>query len=320
MDKWKSKFQNDIISMLDYYEALGYKRFSHEKTLLKFDNYCADNFPKSSKLSEKIVISWLESENTNLSQKAGSIRIFGKYLVALGKDAYVLYEKYSTSKIKSKPYIFTDEELKHLFHSIDKMKATKTEPFIHEILPVIFRLIYTCGLRPNEGRQLKTENVNLKTGEIFITNTKGKKDRIVVTSDDMRRLLKFYMARREIFGGDNDYLFPSFSNEIFTSNQINNYFKKAFSNAFPDISKEELPSIRTYDLRHRFASAVLNRWLDNKENLASKLPYLRAYMGHKSLSETSYYIHLLPENLLKSTGIDWQAFEGIIPEVSLWEE
>ncbi len=264
------------------------------------------------------MFSWLESESTNLSQKSSSIRLLGKYQLAIGKKSYVLYEKYVSSKISSKPYIFTDDELRNLFTSIDKTTSTKTEPFIDEILPVLFRLIYTCGLRPNECRELKVENINLKTGEIFIANTKGKKDRIVVMSNDMLKLLKAYCLKREIFAKGNKYLFPSFTNELFTSNQIDTYFKKAFSKAYINVSKDELPTIRTYDLRHRFASTVLNRWLDNKENLASKLPYLRSYMGHNSLSETSYYIHLLPENLLKSSGIDWKAFEEIIPEVSLW--
>ena len=44
-------------------------------------------------------------------------------------------------------------------------------------------------------------------------------------------------------------------------------------------------------LRHRFASAALSRWLDSGENLFNRLPYLRAYMGHKELSATVYDIH-----------------------------
>jgi hypothetical protein len=45
------------------------------------------------------------------------------------------------------------------------------------------------------------------------------------------------------------------------------------------------------------------------------LPFLRSYMGHDKLSETAYYIHILPENLIKSPGIDWDALNAILPEV-----
>jgi len=43
-------------------------------------------------------------------------------------------------------------------------------------------------------------------------------------------------------------------------------------------------------------------------------------MGHKKLSATAYYIHLLPENLAKSAGIDWDSMRGMLPEVELWVE
>ena len=84
--------------------------------------------------------------------------------------------------------------------------------------------------------------------------------------------------------------------------------------------RDELPRIRVYDLRHRFASAALMRWIDSGKDLYSRLPYLQSYMGHNRLASTAYYIHLLPENLVRSAGIDWDMLEAIIPEVELWED
>jgi integrase len=88
--------------------------------------------------------------------------------------------------------------------------------------------------------------------------------------------------------------------------------------ANPNMHTDDLPHVRVYNLRHRFASAVLNRWLDEGRDLYAMLPYLRAYMGHGTLSETAYYIHILPENLRKSPGIDWRVFDEMIPEVEEW--
>ena len=39
--------------------------------------------------------------------------------------------------------------------------------------------------------------------------------------------------------------------------------------------------------------------------------YLSTYMGHVSLEETLYYIHLLPERLKSSPGIDWKMLNDI---------
>jgi hypothetical protein len=38
-------------------------------------------------------------------------------------------------------------------------------------------------------------------------------------------------------------------------------------------------------------------------------------MGHHSLNETAYYIHILPENLTKSSAVDWGKFNAMFPEV-----
>ena len=41
------------------------------------------------------------------------------------------------------------------------------------------------------------------------------------------------------------------------------------------------------------------------------LPYLSAYMGHSELTSTLYYVHLLPENLRRSKGVDWDRLSRI---------
>jgi integrase len=182
---------------------------------------------------------------------------------------------------------------------------------------VLFRLIYTCGLRPNEGRNIELANVNLDTGELLITNTKRAKERIAVMSDDMLNMCRAYNAARNIFGGNSIYFFPANNGETFTGNQIAGMLGKAWLRAVCSSENPVSQSIRVYDLRHQFASMRLNRWLDEGRDLMAMLPYLRAYMGHSTLSETAYYIHILPENLVKTSAIDWAAFNSLLPEVSV---
>ena len=115
-------------------------------------------------------------------------------------------------------------------------------------------------------------------------------------------------------------IFPDRNGNPYSSPWMQNKFKAFFAAANPGVDPDMLPPVRIYDLRHRFASAALSRWLDSGENLFNRLPYLRAYMGHKELSATVYYIHLLPENLVKSAGIEWDSLRRMIPEVELWDE
>lgn len=45
------------------------------------------------------------------------------------------------------------------------------------------------------------------------------------------------------------------------------------------------------------------------------LPYLSAYMGHAQLSDTYYYIHLVPGQFEIMSGIDLSRYEVLLPEV-----
>ena len=158
------------------------------------------------------------------------------------------------------------------------------------------------------------ENIHLETGEILITHTKRNKERIVVMSDDMLIFARKYEQRRRLFCCENPYFFPSANGGALTTETLYSAFNRAWSHA--ELAGKYPGKVRVYDLRHRFASACLNRWLNNGENLMAMLPFLREYMGHGSLSETAYYIHILPENIIKSSAIDWDKFNAMFPEVT----
>jgi integrase len=317
MNVFISVFAPKLEAMLDYREARGFKRETYLPHLIKFDRYCNDRLCETSDLTSEVVYGWLESESErDIYAKATAIRLFGKYLCAVHENAYILPEKVTPQTKSKAPYIFTDDEMTALFSSIDKLKGTRNEPYFSEIAPVLFRLTYTCGLRPNESREILCDNVNLKSGEILVTNTKRSKERIAVMSDDMRSMCREYDMRRKIFGGVNPYMFPSASGGALTSAMIGAAFNKAWKEAGRTLGNLLPKNTRVYDLRHRFASACLNRWLDEGENLTAMLPYLRTYMGHDTMNETAYYIHILPENLVKSCAVDWSAFNAMFPEVT----
>jgi len=320
VSKFVSGLAPALNALLDYREALGFSRESYMSSLINLDYYYAEHYPGEDTVSKESAFGWLRREmektRSNINAKATTVRMIGKYLTAIGRDAYVLPEGIVAQKTEPTPYIFTDAELTALFDAADSLLERGSDDAL--IAPVLFRMIYTCGLRPNEGRELERANINFDSGEILITKTKRKKERLVVMSDDMLALCQKYDERQKTHGGTSAFFFPNQDADAYTEQRTDRLFKKCWAMANPSISPGELPSVRVYDLRHRFASAVLNRWLDEKRDLYAMIPYLRAYMGHKNITETAYYIHILPENLVKSAGIDWAALESLIPEVSVW--
>ena len=325
MIEYKSCFAKSMQDMVDYRVSLGYIAASYENRLKRLDTFIAENYPSEATLTKQMVLHYVSQQDSDKASvrqnKALIIRLFAEYLISTGKDAYVLPRNYiSNSKSSFSPHIFTDRELTDLFHMVDHLP--ETEDILRRCTAaVLLRLIYTCGLRPGEGLRLKRKNVNLDTGEILITETKLKKERVVVMHDDMNRLMRKYAMQVALAGREqSSYFFPDSELEAYTTAWLENILKTCYKNTGPKISSEHLPRVRVYDLRHRFASATLCRWLDEGKNLYNMLPYLRTYMGHSSLSQTAYYIHILPENLLKSCSIDWSKLDNIIPEDDIWDE
>ena len=86
-------------------------------------------------------------------------------------------------------------------------------------------------------------------------------------SDEMNSLAKSYAAVRDAAFPESEFFFPSPFGGPYSAGWMQGKFKRFFALSKPDVPKDLLPSVRVYDLRHRFATAVLNRWLDEKKSL-----------------------------------------------------
>lgn len=308
---------------IDFMVSVGYKQVSYLRHCKQLDTFFLSNNSNENELTQELVLNWLtRGENEPLKRfnaRIGFIRKLAKYLNAAGYKAYVVPQNFSNpGSAPRRPYLLTDKELGEFFHEVDMV--TSDDPFIPLLLSTAFRLIYTCGLRPNELRNLYWENVDIISGTIKIVNTKYHRERFIAMSDDMKKLLVSYITIRDVAYPESKYLFPDKQGNMYPSSWYQDWYKKFFALIKPDCPKEELPYVRVYDLRHRFASAVLHKWLDKGENIQNKLPYLQSYMGHKNIASTAYYVHLLPENLLKASGVEWETFKKMMPEVPEWED
>lgn len=321
---FESNFSGNILSMLNFRKSMGLSTETYIQKFKTFDRYCCEYFPIEKELTEKVVLGWLRTDISGvnvLNHRASFIRMFGKYLASIGENAYILPDKFIHPQRQYTPYILLDDELRRLFAVIDGYPQNwRLDPLQPALFSTIFRLIYTCGLRPGEARTLRCENVNLNTGEIVIKETKKHKDRVVVMSDDMIALMKSYSYLRDSIHPQSSYFFPSKKGVPYEVKMLDWHFKNFIKQLYSDLNENEIPNIRIYDLRHRFATAVMIKWINEKRDLYSALPYLSAYMGHAHFSATAYYIHLLPDNLKESDAINWKAMGEIVPEVIPWKE
>ena len=124
-----------------------------------------------------------------------------------------------------------------------------------------------------------------------------------VYSEDMRNLCSIFDSLQD----RNRYYFFEFNGKPILTSWIWNNLRKTIR----DNGLENLYNFRPYDFRHLFASRTIMKWIDNKQDVMKLLPYLSVYMGHSDIKYTMYYVHLLPERLKKTSGIDWTIFNQI---------
>lgn len=309
MKGFQSQFKDKLHEYVAFRESLGFS-YSHHRYLLLFDEYCHTFYPNEVDLTRQLVHGWLKSEIKSggkaISNKQAAIRSFAKYL---GGDAYVLAESFCKDVRSFHPNLLTDSELAAFFSAADRLKKPR-DPFFAETAGVLLRLLYTCGLRPTEVRNIKRSHIDFDTGEIFISKSKLSKDRIVVASNDMLALLKEYDGRRSSLCETTEEFFIHTNGNPITKEQLVDLVCRCWKDANPDVEPSLLPRLRPYDLRHQFASNVLHNWLDEGKNLYAQMPYLRAYMGHEDFRDTLYYVHILPERLLASANVNWEQIES----------
>ena len=170
-DTFVSGFAPDLESMIALKRALGYSENTYLERAKSFDRHCFEVYPGQQELTQAIVLSWLKPEPRKSPQtihgKAAFVRALGKYQKSIGKAAYILPDRFTAGGTVFIPYLFGDDELAALFHEIDCYQYPR-DPFRPHLLRTYFRMTYTCGLRPNEGRHLKRNEVDLNSGEVRI--------------------------------------------------------------------------------------------------------------------------------------------------------
>jgi len=317
MYKFKSAFAIEIEAMLKYRQAFGHGTDFLRNHLVSFDAFTAGHMPDENEITRYLVVAYMDNQcscNTKgLREKLFALRTLAKYVNSTGGTAFVPPMSIIPRQRKYSPYVFTDEELTMLFEAMDEMRQGHWDPMVVKCAPVLFRLIYTCGLRPREGYWLKTQNVDFKTGEIRIEKSKKNKDRLVVMSEDMKALMLRYKDFLDKQFPGSEYLFVNRRGERCCVVSLRKFFWASWVRALKTKGVKKAPHVRVYDLRHRFASCVLSKWANKGDDVFAKLPFLRAYMGHSTLDSTLYYVHILPAHLTKSQSFDWQKINQIIP-------
>lgn len=182
-------------------------------------------------------------------------------------------EIYHIREPQKLPLVMSADEIKRLLAVASSLKTR-----------VLLSLGYGCGLRAREIVRLKVKHIDSAQKIIRIEQSKGRKDRNVMLSDEMLGLLRqWWKARPRHDAGippQERWLFPSrkSASKPITTRHLNRLFHEAADAA--GIRKH----VTLHSLRHSFATHLLEH--------DTHIRKIQLLLGHEKLETTARYLHV----------------------------
>jgi integrase len=314
-----------------YIEALilrkrqeGFQYITDEYHLKHFDAFCQNKNLAEPIITRELAMAWgviRDTEGkTHCSRRITSMRQLALYMQSQGMEAYIPTNFYMKSN--NVAHVLSDEEIAEFFAAADSYHPKSSSvAFIRLSLEyrILFRVIYCCGLRISEARKLKNSDIDFCDGSIRISQSKGRKDRIVYLAPDLLELCKEYNdILNSIYHITSPWFFPARNPELILSVcSIGLKFRQFWAKTPYAENCDRSPTV--HSLRYSFVVKRMNLWMEEGLSLNSMMPYLSKYLGHCSPDDTFYYYHQI-EAAFKIIRSKDKLSPKIIPEVSVYEE
>jgi len=233
-------------------------RFFHEKPISDISNEDIIVFNNEYILENKFSASFQ-------NQVINSIKLFFRTIENTRIEAELIHRP---KRPKLLPNILSKEEVKSIICSPINLKHR-----------TMLSLIYACGLRRSELLNLKITRVDSKRKLLIISQSKGRKDRVIPLSSKTIELLReYYIAYKP-----KEFLFEGQSGGQYSEKSLESVLKNAVSKA-----KIKKP-VSLHWLRHSYATHLLEAGTD--------LRYIQEILGHTSSKTTEIYTHVSTKNI-----------------------
>lgn len=195
------------------------------------------------------------------------------------------------------PFIYSKEDIAILMSSARSLKSP--DGLRGEGLAFLIGVMSSCGLRVSEALGLKDSDLDEAEGSLTIRESKFGSSRAIALLPDVVDGIRRYQALRDGIARK-----PKTSQMIVTTGG-RPLSQDSAEGMFSEIRWTLLGRGETFagrmprlhDARHSFAVATILRWHEEGEDVNALIPYLSAYLGHKKLSETYWYLTGVPELL-----------------------
>jgi len=314
-------FAPEFKLFLDEKHACGLKYIDEERMMHKLDEICVSCDRTNGFVKELAVKFTTPRPNWSRSTYEKHINLtsqIARFLNLHGITAYMPDTKLKLGIDRSfSPYIFSMVEIKRIFEEADNLYSERSYIRSYDFYPVIFRLLYSSGLRVSEALFLTMKDVDLNEGAIFIKNGKNHKDRLLPLNPQIIPYLSCYAEKYHKAYRDDDYFFSPPHGGHYDKGTIYHRFRDILFKCGISHGGRENGGPRLHCLRHTFCVHSLRQFLINGVDHRAALPILSVYMGHSNLAATGKYLRLTAEAYPEISAKMEKEFGELIP---VWEK
>ncbi|WP_315766525.1 tyrosine-type recombinase/integrase [Bradyrhizobium sp. SZCCHNS2005] len=274
--------------------SLGFKLEKTARHLTAFSRYAIDR--GDTHVRRETAIAWasaVSSTPRSHQRRLREIALFARFLHAEDRAHEVPHHHLNRSPAtRPAPYIYTSEELARMLDAAGNLRRQKPSPLRRHIYVMLIGLIASTGLRISEALNLRLGDL-LPDGVLHIRQTKFNKSRLVPMHASVIDALRAYLEVRRRFAGADDHVFLSVDAKPMAQRTVQNNFAVILRKAGVGQARSRRP--RIHDLRHTFATRVLEQCAMRRDDIARDFVALSTYLGHATIRNTYWYLEATPD-------------------------
>ena len=322
MPKEEKSFVGEFKELLEAFveqkRNLGYKYDFTRESLRRFSIFTLNYSIENKILDKQLVTDWTtKRKNESVKyweHRSSDLRQFALYLQNLGYSVFLPPKSHKVRRGEYIPYIFTHEEIERFFRVVDTIPPHALSNK-HQSYPLLFRLLYCCGLRISEALRLKISDVDFEKGALFIRESKFNQDRMIPMSVSLAEMFARYQALFNRNKAPKDYYFRNKKGTPLKHDYVYKMYRELLWKArISHGGKGKGP--RIHDLRHAFCVHSLAKQVKDGVDLYVALPILSVYVGHNSVGATQRYVRLTAEAYPELIEKVSQTCAYVFPEVA----
>lgn len=292
---------DDVERYIELRRSLGFKLAKTARHLTAFARYAIDR--GDSHIQGATAIAWTASVSSTPDSRQRHLReiaLFARFLRAEDHAHEVPHrDPNHRPATRPAPYIYTQEELARMLDAAGNLRRQKPSPLRRHIYVMLIGILASTGLRISEALNLRLSDV-LPEGVLHIRQTKFNKSRLVPMHSSVVEALNTYLEVRRRFAGMDDHVFLSVDAKPMALRTVQSNFDVILRKANVGQHRSRRP--RIHDLRHTFATRVLEQCAMRREDVARDFVALSTYLGHADITNTYWYLEATPDLMADLAG------------------